>query len=73
MTSHERRDAIVDLLKDTLRTGRWIAAHLGISERTIYRDVAALKRAGLPIKGEPGVGYMLRPRVRQFQDWKRGL
>lgn len=52
---------------------QWIAAQLGISERTIYRDVAALKRAGLPIKGERGVGYMLRPRVRQFQDWKRGL
>ena len=33
-----------------------IARHFGISERTVYRDIKALIRAGLPIQGEAGVG-----------------
>jgi predicted DNA-binding transcriptional regulator YafY len=30
------------------------------SVRTIYRDIASLQAHGLPIEGQPGVGYMLR-------------
>jgi predicted DNA-binding transcriptional regulator YafY len=32
-----------------------------VSERTIYRDVADMTSRGIPIEGEAGVGYILRP------------
>lgn len=38
-----------------------LAAYFEISVRTIYRDIAHLQASGLPIDGEAGVGYMLRP------------
>jgi predicted DNA-binding transcriptional regulator YafY len=36
-----------------------IASHFEISLRTVYRDIAALGEAGVPIQGEAGVGYSL--------------
>jgi predicted DNA-binding transcriptional regulator YafY len=36
-----------------------MAAHFEMSVRTIYRDIAALGEAGVPITGEAGVGYSL--------------
>ena len=36
-----------------------LARHFEISERTVYRDIAALSEGGVPIAGEPGVGYSL--------------
>ncbi len=36
-----------------------LAAHFEISVRTVYRDIAALGEAGIPIMAEPGVGYGL--------------
>ncbi len=36
-----------------------LAAHFEITERTVYRDIAALGEAGVPISGEAGVGYCL--------------
>ena len=39
---------------------RGLAQTLGVSLRTIYRDVADLQRSGVPIEGEAGVGYVLR-------------
>lgn len=38
-----------------------LARDLGVSERTIYRDVKLLIAQGLPIMGEAGVGYILAP------------
>ena len=38
-----------------------LAAHFEISVRTVYRDIAHLQGSGLPIEGEAGVGYLLRP------------
>ena len=38
-----------------------LAEHLEVSVSTIYRDVAHLQASGLPIEGEAGVGYILRP------------
>jgi predicted DNA-binding transcriptional regulator YafY len=38
-----------------------LADALGVSVRTIYRDVASLAAQGAPIEGEAGVGYVLRP------------
>src|SRR5204863_5534543 len=36
-----------------------IAADFEISVRTVYRDIAALGEAGIPVMAEPGVGYGL--------------
>src|SRR5688572_3660298 len=36
-----------------------LANHFEISVRTVYRDIAALGEAGIPIAGEAGVGYSL--------------
>lgn len=38
-----------------------LAARFEVSPSTIYRDIAHLQASGLPIDGEPGVGYLLRP------------
>lgn len=45
-------------------TARYLADHLEVSERTIYRDIQDLMKSGVPIDGEAGVGYRLR---RGFQ------
>src|SRR5215472_4137011 len=42
-------------------TARQLAERLGISERTVYRDIRDLNLAGTPIDGEAGIGYRLRP------------
>jgi predicted DNA-binding transcriptional regulator YafY len=39
---------------------RDIGEALGVSERTIYRDIRDLMASGVPIQGEAGVGYVLR-------------
>ena len=44
----------------TATLARDLAATLGVSLRTIYRDVADLQLSGVPIEGEAGVGYVLR-------------
>jgi predicted DNA-binding transcriptional regulator YafY len=38
-----------------------LAQKFEVSTRTIYRDIAHLQASGLPIEGEAGVGYLLRP------------
>lgn len=54
------------LLMDALRghrrpvTAAVLAERLGVSERTIYRDIQALAGLGAPVEGEAGVGYLLR-------------
>lgn len=40
-------------------TAEQIAEHFEISVRTVYRDIAALGEAGVPIVAEAGVGYAL--------------
>lgn len=40
-------------------TAEKIADHFEISVRTVYRDLAALGEAGVPIIGEAGMGYSL--------------
>nr|WP_154745171.1 YafY family protein [Pseudomonas karstica] len=41
-------------------TAAVLATELGVSERTLYRDIAELTALGAPIFGEAGVGYVLR-------------
>ncbi len=38
-----------------------LAQRFEVSPRTIYRDIVHLQASGLPIEGEAGVGYILRP------------
>lgn len=42
-------------------TGLELARELGVSIRTLYRDIATLQAQGADIQGEPGLGYVLRP------------
>src|SRR5262245_26935772 len=63
MRRADRLFQIIQLLRRrrTAATAADIAERLGISERTVYRDVRDLVLAGTPIDGEAGVGYRLRP------------
>ena len=36
-----------------------IAERYGTSLRTVYRDISTLKNAGIPIIGDPGIGYSI--------------
>ena len=61
-----RAARLLDLLQVLRRhrlpvSGRELAGTLGISLRTLYRDIATLQSQGARIEGEPGVGYVLRP------------
>ncbi len=47
------------LRRRRLTTANYLAVHLDVSERTIYRDIADLIQGGVPIEGEAGVGYRL--------------
>lgn len=40
-------------------TAASLAERFGVSLRTIYRDVQTLKTAGVPIIGDPGLGYSI--------------
>ena len=42
-------------------SGAVLADALGISLRTLYRDIETLNAQGAHIDGEPGIGYVLRP------------
>lgn len=43
-----------------LTTAAHLAERLEISQRSVYRDIAALQAQGVPIEGEAGVGYRMR-------------
>ncbi|MGH1429414.1 MAG: helix-turn-helix transcriptional regulator [Arenicella sp.] len=40
-------------------TARELAEKISVSERTIYRYIDSLSTSGIPVYGEPGVGYRL--------------
>ncbi len=61
-----RATRLLDLLQLLRRhrypvAGAELARELGISLRTLYRDIVALQGQGAHIEGEPGIGYVLRP------------
>lgn len=41
--------------------GASLATELGVSVRTLYRDIRTLQAQGAKIEGEAGLGYVLRP------------
>ncbi len=56
-----RRRMIVAVLQTRFKiTAGELSAHFNTTDRTIYRDISALRSAGYPIIGEAGVGYVLR-------------
>ncbi|MBK6466970.1 MAG: HTH domain-containing protein [Paracoccaceae bacterium] len=60
-----KRDArlydLIQILRDgKLHTAAELAAGLGVSTRTIWRDMAVMAETGLPVTGERGLGYILR-------------
>lgn len=42
-------------------TARTLADRFDVSERTIYRDMETLLELGVPVEGEAGTGFILRP------------
>ncbi|WP_343562513.1 helix-turn-helix transcriptional regulator [Kiloniella sp. b19] len=61
MRKIDRLFEIVQLLRGRrLRTAGFIADELGVSVRTVYRDIQGLMASGVPIEGERGIGYMIR-------------
>jgi predicted DNA-binding transcriptional regulator YafY len=61
-----RAQRLLDLIQLLRRhrhpvSGAALADELGVSLRTVYRDIATLGTQGARIDGEPGMGYMLRP------------
>lgn len=54
---------LLDALRGRRRpvVGADLADALGVSLRTLYRDIATLRAQGADILGDPGVGYTLRP------------
>src|SRR5882724_3329310 len=61
-----RSQRLLDLMQVLRRhrrpvSGAVLAEEVGVSLRTLYRDIESLKSLGAYIDGEAGVGYVLRP------------
>ena len=63
MTRSTRLLDLIQLLRTYRRplSGAALAQRLGISIRTLYRDIATLQAQGADIQGAPGFGYVLKP------------
>ncbi|WP_181348256.1 helix-turn-helix transcriptional regulator, partial [Klebsiella quasipneumoniae] len=56
----DRLFQIVQILRGRrLTTASLLAERLGVSERTVYRDIRDLSLSGVPVEGEAGSGYRL--------------
>ena len=61
MKRDQRLYDLIQILRDgKLHTAADLAGRLGVSERTIWRDMAMAAATGLPVTGERGLGYILR-------------
>jgi predicted DNA-binding transcriptional regulator YafY len=61
-----RTERLFDLIQLLRRhrlpvSGKDLSEELGISLRTLYRDIITLQSIGAPIEGEAGIGYLLKP------------
>lgn len=63
MSRAERLLQLLQVLRRYRRpvSGKALADELGVSIRTLYRDIASLQAQGAMIEGEPGIGYMMKP------------
>lgn len=60
-----RAERLLELMQTLRRhrrpvSGNALAEELGVSIRTLYRDIATLQGQGAPIEGEAGLGYVLK-------------
>ncbi len=53
-------DLVQIMCDGQLHTAAELAATLGVSERTIWRDMTVMAQSGIPVEGERGLGYILR-------------
>ena len=61
MNRDQRLYDLVQILRDgKLHTAGELAAAMGVSTRTIWRDMAMMAATGIPVEGERGLGYILR-------------
>ncbi len=61
-----RAERLMELLQSLRRriyavTARSLAEELGVSVRTVYRDIETLNNQEASVDGEAGVGFLLRP------------
>jgi predicted DNA-binding transcriptional regulator YafY len=62
MRRGDRLFRLIQLLRrGRVMTAEAIAKELEVSPRTVYRDITDLMVSGVPVDGERGVGYVLRP------------
>lgn len=63
MSRAQRLLDLIHILRGYRRpvAGAVLAARLGVSLRTLYRDIESLKAQGAHIEGEAGLGFVLRP------------
>jgi len=63
MRKASRLFEIIQILRVARRpvTAATIAERLEVTVRSVYRDIAALQAMRVPIDGERGIGYILRP------------
>ena len=62
MTRTERLLHLMQTLRQRKHpvSAQTLAAELSVSTRTLYRDIDTLRRQGADIRGETGIGYLLR-------------
>ncbi len=61
----KRSERLLELMQALRRrrvpvSGQVLAEEMGVSLRSVYRDIATLKSMGAAIDGEPGIGFQLR-------------
>jgi predicted DNA-binding transcriptional regulator YafY len=63
MSRSDRLFEIIQMLRRAKKpwTADRLADALEVTPRTIYRDIAALQAMRVPVAGEAGVGYLMRP------------
>jgi predicted DNA-binding transcriptional regulator YafY len=63
MSKSDRLFELIQLLRRAKRpvTAERLAGELDVTARTVYRYIAALQAMRIPIAGEAGVGYVMRP------------
>ena len=63
--TEQAREKAIEKVEKLLRTGQLttadrLAASAEVSARTVYRMVSRLRSQGLRVRGEAGVGYLVR-------------
>ena len=61
MSRDQRIFDLIQRMRDgRLHTAAELARSVGVSTRTIWRDMAMMAATGIPVEGERGLGYILR-------------